>query len=230
MKLWGVITTSFLLSSMLIGCTATTTAETAEPAPVEVEAAPTPTAELYIRETIPAEEVEAPEPTPEPTPTPEPEVEEVTTDEAPDAEPEPAAVEEAPEEAPEPDDSVEDSQPTDAGADSGEGELGDEAHDAEPVNTEPARSYYGNCRITFYCGCAACCGSWGNATASGAMPTAGWTVANGSLPFGTLVEIDGHTYCVEDRGVGSDQFDIFVNDHSEALARGLYYTDVYIVR
>lgn len=227
MKLWGVITTSFLLSSMLIGCTATTTAETAELPPVEVEAAPTPKAELYIRETIQPEEVEAP--TPEPTPTPEPEVEEVVTDEAPNAEPEPAPVEEAPEEAPEPDDSVEDSQPTDAGADSGEVELGDESPEAEPVNAEPARSYYGNCRITFYCGCAECCGSWGNATASGAMPTADWTVANGSLPFGTLVEIDGHTYCVEDRGVGGDQFDIYVDSHQEALNRGLYYADVYIL-
>ena len=227
MKLWGIIITSFLLSSMLIGCTATTTAETAEPAPVEVEAAPTPTAELYIRETIQPEEVEAP--TPEPTPTPEPEVEEVTTNEASNAEPEPAPVEEEAEEVVE-EDSVDEG--ADAGDEGGDGkadELVEEAPEA-PVNTEPARSYYGNCRITFYCGCAECCGSWGNATASGAMPTAGWTVANGSLPFGTLVEIDGHTYCVEDRGVGSDQFDIFVNDHSEALARGLYYTDVYIVR
>lgn len=94
---------------------------------------------------------------------------------------------------------------------------------------EPDKSYFGKCRVTFYCPCSSCCGSWGNATASGAMPTAGWTVANGSLPFGTKVEIDGHIYCVEDRGVGGDQFDIFVNDHGEALARGLYYTDVYIV-
>ena len=104
--------------------------------------------------------------------------------------------------------------------------------DPEPEPTpepEPATAYYGNCRITFYCGCAACCGSWGNATASGAMPAAGWTVANGSLPFGTLVEIDGHTYCVEDRGVGGDQFDIYVDSHQEALNRGLYYTDVYIL-
>lgn len=89
--------------------------------------------------------------------------------------------------------------------------------------------YYGNCRITFYCPCSACCGSWGNATASGVAPTAGRTVANGSLPFGTRVLIDGQEYVVEDRGVGSDQFDIFVSSHSEALARGLYYTEVKII-
>lgn len=95
---------------------------------------------------------------------------------------------------------------------------------------EPATYFYGACRITFYCPCSRCCGAWaGGPTASGATPTAGWTVANGSLPFGTKVIIEGHTYCVEDRGVSGDQFDIFVDSHSEALARGLYYADVYIV-
>lgn len=99
----------------------------------------------------------------------------------------------------------------------------------EPAPPEPATHLYGNCRITFYCACESCCGSWGNATASGVMPTPGRTVANGSLPFGTRVVIDGLEYVVEDRGVGSDQFDIFVSSHQEALGRGLYYADVYIV-
>lgn len=98
--------------------------------------------------------------------------------------------------------------------------------DEEP---KPEKRYYGNCRITFYCPCSACCGSWGNATASGAMPQANHTVACGDLPFGTRLLIDGQEYVVEDRGVGAQQIDIFVNDHGEALARGLYYTDVWIL-
>ena len=90
--------------------------------------------------------------------------------------------------------------------------------------------YYGNCRITYYCGCSACNGQWaGGPTASGAYPVAGVTVANGSLPFGTKVKINGHVYTVQDRGVGGSQFDIYVDSHSEANAGGLYYTDVYIV-
>ena len=102
--------------------------------------------------------------------------------------------------------------------------------ETKPEPPEPAMDYYGNCRITFYCAGSCCCGQWaGSQTASGATPTAGWTVANGSLPFGTKVIIDGHTYCVEDRGVSANQFDIFVDSHDEALARGLYYSDVYIV-
>lgn len=104
---------------------------------------------------------------------------------------------------------------------------------AEEVNTAenaPQTTYYGACRITFYCGCSQCCGQWaGGPTASGAMPTPGRTVANGILPYGTRVLIEGHEYVVEDRGVGDNQFDIFVSDHQEALERGLYYADVYLV-
>ena len=105
--------------------------------------------------------------------------------------------------------------------------------EAEPeivqVSASVPTRYYGNCRITFYCPCSQCCGSWGNATASGVMPTAGRTVACGDLPFGTRLLIEGHEYVVEDRGVGAQQIDIFVNGHQEALDRGLYYTDVWII-
>lgn len=94
----------------------------------------------------------------------------------------------------------------------------------------PALSYYGNCRITHYCNCSACCGQWaGGATASGAYPSSNWTVACGDLPFGTKLLINGQTYCVEDRGVDAQQIDIYCSSHNEALARGLYYTDVYII-
>ena len=106
----------------------------------------------------------------------------------------------------------------------------------EPVYEEPQEEsnddgwvYYGTCRITFYDWDYCCCGQWAwGPTASGANPTEGWTVANGSLSFGTIVMIDGHEYCVEDRGVGGDQFDVFVGSHDEAMARGMYYTDVWV--
>lgn len=90
-------------------------------------------------------------------------------------------------------------------------------------------SYYGKCRITFYCPCAKCCSRANQPTASGVMPSAGRTVAMGGVPFGTKVSIDGHVYTVEDRGVSGKSADIFVNSHSEALQRGMYYSDVYIV-
>lgn len=101
-----------------------------------------------------------------------------------------------------------------------------ETVEAEP---EPAMHYYGNCRITFYCHCAACNGRAGAPCASGVMPTVNRTVATGSLPFGTRVMIDGQEYVIEDRGVGDFEMDIFVASHQEALNRGLYYSEVYII-
>lgn len=88
---------------------------------------------------------------------------------------------------------------------------------------------YGKCRITFYCPCADCCGEWaGGPTASGVMPTADHTVA-ADLPFGTRLRIDGQEYVVEDRGVSGMAVDIFVNSHAEALRRGMFEEDVYII-
>lgn len=95
---------------------------------------------------------------------------------------------------------------------------------------EPDKSYFGNCRITFYCAGPCCCGAYASGiTASGAPVQVNHTVANGSLPFGTRLMIDGQEYVVEDRGVGEFEIDIYVATHEEANQRGLYYTDVWIL-
>lgn len=90
--------------------------------------------------------------------------------------------------------------------------------------------YLGKFRLTSYCACSICCGSWsGGPTASGTVPTAGRTVAMGGVPFGTKLLINGHIYIVEDRGTAYGHVDIFSNSHSEALAFGSKYADVYLV-
>lgn len=101
--------------------------------------------------------------------------------------------------------------------------------DVKPEPPEPTKHLYGRCRVTFYCHCATCNGRAGAPCASGVMPTPNHTVACGDLPFGTRLMIDGQEYVVEDRGVGAQQIDIFVWSHQEALDRGLYYTDVWIL-
>lgn len=65
---------------------------------------------------------------------------------------------------------------------------------AEPIETESVGTTSYSCynlgtyRITHYCGCANCNGSWaGSPTASGTYPVAGRTVAMADLPFGTSV-------------------------------------------
>ena len=87
--------------------------------------------------------------------------------------------------------------------------------------------YLGNFKLTAYCNCASCCGTAGNATASGTMPSAGRTVAMGGIDFGTQLMINGSVYTVEDRGTPYGHVDIFFNSHSEALSFGLQYADVY---
>lgn len=95
---------------------------------------------------------------------------------------------------------------------------------------EQEKQFLGTFRITFYCNCSICCGSYsGGPTASGTMPQPGRTCACGdNISFGTQLYIDGlGTYTCEDRGVGNECIDIFVDSHEEALNLGVQYLDVY---
>ena len=90
--------------------------------------------------------------------------------------------------------------------------------------------YLGNFTLTAYCNCARCCGTAGNATASGVMPTSNHTVAMGGIDFGTKLLINGTVYTVEDRGTPYGHVDIFMDSHSEALQFGMGSADVYLIR
>lgn len=90
--------------------------------------------------------------------------------------------------------------------------------------------------VTHYCNCAKCCGKWaGGPTASGKTPQAGMVAMSSVWPFGTLIEINGTLYTVEDRG-GSGiennrgRVDIYVNSHAEALRKGRFKTTAKIYR
>ena len=86
-------------------------------------------------------------------------------------------------------------------------------------------------KITAYCPCAKCCGKATGRTAMGTKATAGRTIAaSGKFAFGTKLNINGHTYTVEDRGgaIQGNKIDIFVNSHAEALAWGVRYLPVSV--
>lgn len=88
-------------------------------------------------------------------------------------------------------------------------------------------------KITAYCPCAKCCGKTNGITAMGTHATAGRTVAASSkFSFGTKLNINGHTYTVEDRGgaIKGNKIDIFVNSHAEALAWGVRYLPVSVAQ
>lgn len=90
--------------------------------------------------------------------------------------------------------------------------------------------------VTHYCACAKCCGSNADGiTASGKQVAPGMVAMSSTYPFGTLIEINGVMYTVEDRGgsgIENDpsRVDIFVADHNEALRQGRFTTTATIYR
>ena len=100
-------------------------------------------------------------------------------------------------------------------------------------------------RVSSYCPCKLCCGRWASipmdkrTTASGeslqALMRAGerFVAADPSIPFGTLVWIDGYAdgwVPVLDRGgkIRGDRLDVFFADHKTALGFGVRYVSVKI--
>lgn len=84
-------------------------------------------------------------------------------------------------------------------------------------------------KITAYCPCATCCGSYSNGqTASGTACTPGRTIAvdPSIIPIGTTVYIDGVPYVAEDTGVSGYKIDIYMSSHVEALNWGVRYCTV----
>lgn len=88
-------------------------------------------------------------------------------------------------------------------------------------------------KVTAYCACAKCCGKSTGRTASGTRATAGRTVAASSrFSFGTKLLINGKVYVVEDRGgaIQGNRIDIYMTSHSKALAWGVKYLPVQVVK
>ncbi len=110
--------------------------------------------------------------------------------------------------------------------DAGTEENSESANTSDSGNSGQG-TYLGNFTLTGYCNCAQCCGTAGNATASGVMPSAGHTVAMAGVPFGTQLLINGTVYTVEDLGTPYGHVDIYFGSHSEALSFGLQSADVY---
>lgn len=97
-----------------------------------------------------------------------------------------------------------------------------------PRNTpqEAAQTREGVFTITAYCPCEKCCGAYANGyTATGAKATQGVTVAADPdvLPMGTEIELDGHTYTVQDTGgaIAGNRLDLYFDSHEDALRWGV---------
>ena len=90
----------------------------------------------------------------------------------------------------------------------------------------------GRYSITGYCGCDVCSGGHG-LTYSGTVPTPNHTISADldQFPLGTRLKIDGIVYTVEDKGsaVTGNILDIFYSSHDEALSKGTYTAEVFLI-
>lgn len=80
--------------------------------------------------------------------------------------------------------------------------------------------------VTAYCPCEKCCGAYANGyTATGAKATQGVTIAADPdvLPMGTEIELDGHTYTVQDTGgaIKGNRLDLYFDNHEDAMRWGV---------
>lgn len=113
-----------------------------------------------------------------------------------------------------------------------ETEATTEAVTVETVQAKSDTVYLGTYLLSAYCPCASCCGKSDGITATGTQATQGRTIAVDprTIPYGSQVIINGHTYTAEDCGGGikGNRIDVFFNSHAEALVFGMQYADVYL--
>jgi 3D (Asp-Asp-Asp) domain-containing protein len=106
----------------------------------------------------------------------------------------------------------------------------------EETTTEETEYYecLGTFKLTAYCPCSECSGSWGRNTSTGATATARRTIAVDPkiIPYGSTILIDDHAYIAEDCGgaIKRNSIDIYFDSHADALEFGKQYTEVFIKR
>lgn len=101
--------------------------------------------------------------------------------------------------------------------------------------SRPVQAKYvnlGTFKITHYCKCKKCSGTWGTQTASGRKAKVKRTIAvdRKIIPLGSKVNIDGKVYIAEDVGglVKGRVIDIYVKDHKTTIKKGVKYKKVMI--
>lgn len=111
-------------------------------------------------------------------------------------------------------------------------EVVEEIEEDTVEETTPNWVSYGDFRITYYCPCSECSEQWGRQTSTGAVATAGRTIAVDPdvIPYGTTVMIDGNEYIAEDCGgaINNSDIDIFVDTHEETFEGGSHYSEVFV--
>lgn len=91
--------------------------------------------------------------------------------------------------------------------------------------------HIGECVITSYCPCEACCGSWADGLTATGIPAEPGIVAvdPAVIPLGSTVILNGQEYIAADVGVKGLAVDICAAGHQEAAAYGVQRQDVWVI-
>ena len=104
----------------------------------------------------------------------------------------------------------------------------------ESVTEKVTLTPLGVFRITHYCPCSICCGPYADGiTSTGVTAVTNHTIAvqPSQIPYGSRVAINGQVYYAEDCGgaIKENCIDVYVATHAEALEKGVFYTEVYLI-
>lgn len=113
------------------------------------------------------------------------------------------------------------------------------------VVSETNKESLGEFKLTAYCSCEKCCGKWAlnrpkdeNGKdivygSTGAILVAGTSIAvdPSVIPYGSQVEINGHTYTAHDTGgaIKGNRIDVYFDNHQDALNFGVQYAEVFLI-
>lgn len=113
------------------------------------------------------------------------------------------------------------------------------------VVLESKKESLGEFKLTAYCSCEKCCGKWAlnrpkdeNGKdivygSTGAILAAGASIAvdPSVIPYGSQVEINGHTYTAHDTGgaIKGNRIDVYFDNHQDALRFGVQYAEVFLI-
>ena len=102
-------------------------------------------------------------------------------------------------------------------------EMEQEAKKQEEVKKAWTHEFH----VTAYCGCYSCSEGYGTQTSTGVTAEAGRTIAVDPdvVPYGSKVQINGHTYVAEDCGgaINGYEIDIYMDEHSSTDRFGSQY-------
>ncbi len=112
-------------------------------------------------------------------------------------------------------------------------QAGAEAREAQAAAYEAMGiyRYVGECTITAYCACEACCGQGANGLTAAGIPASPGIVAVDPevIPLGSTVVIDGQKYLAADTGVTGKHVDVFMTNHADTVRHGVRTEKVWVV-